>query len=145
MKIELQFKTKIDLDFLSAGISVRLIRVLTDVRFQTNNGWTDKYKAIIDTGSPVSVIPLFIWENIQVKWLLSKKEELFGIGSSSVSGRLAEITSTFSDEKHISQPITFKAHLLDTNSVPLLIGFEDVLTSIKLSCDYKSQRAYLEW
>lgn len=80
-----------------------------------------------------------------MRWLLQKKSWLYGIGSGNVWGKLAEVTMIFSDLKDISPPIKLKAFLLDDDSTPLLIGFEDVLTITNLFCDYRSQRAYLEW
>ncbi|MBL7075132.1 hypothetical protein ISS37_07835 [candidate division KSB1 bacterium] len=145
MEINLEFETKIDPEFLAAGIPVRLIRLLATLQFLTSEGWSRRYQGIIDTGNPISVIPHFIWNNAQLKWISSEKTKLYGIGSAGVWGRLAEMTITFSDEKRVSLPISLKAHLLDDNSVPLLIGFEDVLTSLKLVSDYKEQKAYLKW
>jgi len=37
------------------------------------------------------------------------------------------------------------AFLLNDDSVPFLIGFEDVLTNAKLFLDYKFKTGYLEW
>ncbi len=49
------------------------------------------------------------------------------------------------DEKQVSMPFNIKAYLVENDSVPLLIGFEDVLTELKLVSRYKFQTAYLEW
>lgn len=38
--------------------------------------------------------------------------------------------------------IRAKAILLDDDSVPFLIGFEDILSDIKLVCDYSGKTAY---
>ena len=40
-----------------------------------------------------------------------------------------------------------KAFLLDDDSVPFLIGFEDIMTDIKLVCDYatKTSYFYISW
>lgn len=40
--------------------------------------------------------------------------------------------------------MTLKAYLIEDDRAPLLIGFEDVLTLIKLVSDYKNKVAYLE-
>ena len=57
IKIDLEFETKLDLELLSAGISTRLIRLVASLRLKTSRGWTNPYKAIIDTGSPITLIP----------------------------------------------------------------------------------------
>lgn len=87
----------------------------------------------------------FVWSHAPVEWLLSDKAKLRGIGSGEISGRLGKITMILVDQKRISPAIEIKALLLDDDSVPFLIGFEDVLTDAKLVSDYKSKIAYLEW
>ena len=52
---------------------------------------------------------------------------------------------SIADEKQISLPLTIKAHLLNDDSVPFLIGFEDVLTELALTVDFKSKSAYFKW
>ena len=42
----------------------------------------------------------------------------------------------------ISPVIKAKALLLDDDSVPFLIGFEDIMTDIKLVCDYATKTSY---
>ncbi|MCK4417136.1 MAG: hypothetical protein KAV99_03110 [Candidatus Latescibacteria bacterium] len=70
IKIGLRSRTKIDLDILSQGASVRLIRLLATIQLKTATGWTKKYQAIIDTGNPISVIPFSIWSQAEVSPLL---------------------------------------------------------------------------
>ncbi len=143
MSIRLAFETKVDLDFLSHGVSVRLVRLIASVQLKIQDGWTRKYRGIVDTGNPVSVIPHFIWSQAFIKWLLPQPTKLHGIGSGSVSGKLAEVILVFADEKHVSLPLTVKAHLLYDDSIPLLIGFEDILTELALTSDFKSKTAYI--
>jgi hypothetical protein len=40
--------------------------------------------------------------------------------------------------------LKIKALLLPDDSLPLIVGFEDVLTTAKLVSDYKNGTAYLE-
>ncbi len=105
---------------------------------------TRKYRGMVDTGNPISVIPHFIWSQAFIKWLLPQPTKLYGIGSGSVSGKLAEVIIVFADEKQVSLPLTVKAHLLYDDSVPFLIGFEDILTELALTSDFKSKTAYLK-
>jgi hypothetical protein len=55
--IPLRFKSHYDPELLSAGVKFNLIRLLADVDFKTLNGWSPKYQAIIDTGSPAISFP----------------------------------------------------------------------------------------
>jgi len=57
---------------------------------------------------------------------------------------LGEATLVFKDQQSTSPPIKFKAHLMDDDSAPFLIGFEDILTDAELACRYRSQTAWLE-
>ena len=63
--IELEFETHIDLELLERGIVVRLIRLRASVQLQTAEGWTAKYKALVDTGNPISIVPKSVWRKSQ--------------------------------------------------------------------------------
>jgi len=148
IRIRLDFQTKIDLDFLLKGVSVRLIRLIATIRLKTRDGWTRAYDAIVDTGNPISIIPFSIWSKAQVRLLLPPgKTKLYGIGAddkTAVSGKLAEVIGVFRDRQKTSQPMRIKAHILEDDSAHLLIGFEDILTDVKLVSNYKSKEAYFE-
>lgn len=66
-KIELQFTRTLDLDLVNKGIKVWLVRITGQIKFQTKNGWSRPYEAIIDTGAPVSLIPYSIWTKIKTE------------------------------------------------------------------------------
>ena len=145
IRIDLGIKTEIDVDFLSEGISLRLIRLITTVQVQAATGWSEAQEAIVDTGNPVSLIPRSVWKEGEIKWLLTREATLQGIGGGGIRGRLGEVTLVFSDRVRVSPPMRLKAHLIDDDSVPFLIGFEDVLTNVRLVSDYAAKKAYLEW
>ena len=140
--IELEFETHIDLDFVEQGITVHLIRITASVQLQTKEGWTNKYKALVDTGNPISIIPNSIWTKGKINRFLSHQSNIHGIGGGKVSGKLGEVNLLLVDKNTISPIIKAKAILLDDDSVPFLIGFEDILTDIKLVCDYHSKTSF---
>ena len=142
--IELEFETHIDLDFVEQGIAVHLIRLTASLQLQTSEGWTRKYKALVDTGNPISVIPNSVWSKGKINWILSHRSDLLGIGGGKVSGKLGEVTLVLVDKKTASPPIKAKALLLGDDSIPFLIGFEDIMTDIKLVCDYKSKTSFFQ-
>lgn len=147
IKIDLEFQTKIDLEFLSEGVAVRLIRLLGTVHLKSYQNWSPEEKVIIDTGNPISIVPFSIWQNIERKILLRSKTKLYGLSASdetALSGQLAEVTIAFKDQKNVSKPIKIKAALLDSDNAPFIIGYEDILTEAKLVSDYKNDIAYLE-
>ncbi|MFH1672560.1 MAG: hypothetical protein ABIF87_03950, partial [Pseudomonadota bacterium] len=96
----------------------------------------------VDTGNPISIIPNSVWSKSKISQVLSDKSDVHGIGGGKVSGRLGEITLLFVDRNGISPVIRAKALLLDDDSVPFLIGFEDIMTDIKLLCDYAGKTAF---
>jgi len=104
IKIDLEFETKLDSDLLSVGISIRLIRLIASLRLKTAEAWTDPYKAIIDTGSPITLIPEHVWEKVSVKWISPGSIQLTGLGSGGVSGKLAEVFMVFLGKKRFPLP-----------------------------------------
>ena len=91
IKIDLEFETRLDSELLSVGISTRLIRLIASLRLKTREGWSDPYNAIIDTGSPITLIPKHIWDKVSIKWISPGSIQLTGLGSGAVSGKLAEV------------------------------------------------------
>jgi hypothetical protein len=142
--IALTFQTKYDLGLLSAGVKVRLVRLLTNVCFKTAGGWTAPYEAIVDTGNPITIIPQKIHQHISSQVLYPNKIELLGIGQSSIRGLLANVIVSFHDPQITSPPMQAKAYLLDDDSAPLIVGYEDSLTELRLISDYPKQQAGFE-
>jgi len=69
IEINLEFETRLDSELLSVGISTRLIRLIASLRLKTAEGWSDPYNAIIDMGSPITIIPKHIWDKVSIKWI----------------------------------------------------------------------------
>lgn len=146
-KIKLTFQEGIDLDFIQAGTKLRYIRLLSLIKFDTRDNWAKPREAIIDTGSPISLIPYSVWQELKIEILSPRKIKLVGIGAketTTISGQLGKLKCILSDGKTASPVFSIKAYLVEDDSVPLLLGFEDVLTEIKLVSHYKEQNAYLE-
>lgn len=148
MKINLEIFTVYDLELLEENISCRLIRIIGKVRFATNNRLSKEFRAIIGTGSPVPLIPLSIWQEIKPEYLSDKEFPISGIASKEaepISAKIAKVKLLFIDPATVSKFIEVKAYLLPTDHIPLIIGFEDLLTECKLFCNYKNNTAYLEF
>jgi hypothetical protein len=58
-----------------------------------------------------------------------------------VQGQLASVVMSFQDPQTTSPPLQAKAYLLDDDSAPLIIGYEDGLTELQLVSDYPQQQA----
>lgn len=145
-KIDLRIQTSIDLELFEQGIVVRLVRLFTSIRFQTNTEWTEVADAIIDTGSAVSILPYSIWKDSSIRLLSPKDVILRGIvpqKDAILQAKIAEVPCVFLDRHRVSSPLKIKAYILYDDNIPLIIGFEDVLTVTKFICDYKNNIAYL--
>jgi hypothetical protein len=147
MRIGLRFQTKIDPEATLAGLPLRLIRLMAQVRLATREGWSRSRRAIVDTGNPVSIIPHSAWRELALPPAPGLRRRLRGIGTSdqtAVSGTLSRVRILLHDEQNASEPVEMRAFLLDNDAAPLLIGFEDILTRAVLHCDYASGVAYLD-
>jgi predicted aspartyl protease len=144
-KIRLYWQTSYDSRHLADGIHVRNIRLYTQVSFRKPDGWSYPFIALIDTGSQVIVIPEYIWREIHINEYLSEKVELGGIGKGTLMARLARIEMAFLSTRKEVVELPVKAYLADNDSVPLLLGIEDLLTKARLVCDYPKDKAFLQF
>jgi len=145
MRIDLRFVEIPDIELLKEGFLLRVIRIICQVRFRTEKGWTYTEKAILDTGAPTSVLPQDIWERISVNSLVDytvggivPKEECI------LKGHLAEVECILHDDQNETPPISIVAFLAPTSEIPLVIGFRDLLTKFHVSFDYRKKEAWLE-
>jgi hypothetical protein len=141
--IGLYFQKTIDFEQFQRGLVIRFIRLIGRVSFRTSDGWSIAYDAIIDTGCPITVIPRSHWEEIEHRVILP--EASLGLAGGTVTGQLGEVTLRFRYNNDVSSPLTIKAHLLDGDERPLILGFEDILTDIRLVSDFAVDTAYLEF
>ncbi len=118
---------------------------MAKVRFRTPNGWSEAHAAIIDTGSPYSIIPHAIWNVVEHRVFVAGALPLGGIGGGTTHAPFGAVTLVVEDDDIISPPLTVRAFLLPDDSEPLLLGFEDFLTIAVLHCDYERRDAYLEF
>jgi hypothetical protein len=141
--LKLEFKPTIDAPlFIETQIVHHAVRLIGLVSFQTSERtWTAPEQGLIDTGSPISVIPQSIWQNAAHSFLA--REIGTDIAGVSVAGRLGLVTLRFEDDQHISPPLRVKANLIYEDNLPLILGFADVLTEVTLVSDFQVDLAYL--
>lgn len=143
-KIRLLWKTDIDARHLQRGINVRIVRLYALVGFKTSEGWSEPIKAIVDTGSPLTLLPKFIWQEIQISEILSDPFPLGGVGKGVLMARLAKIELALLGTRKETVKLIIKAYLAEDDSAPLLFGIEDLLTNSRLVCDYPKSKAFLQ-
>ncbi len=102
--------------------------------------------AIIDTGSPVSLLPADIGEHcaIQIQGattiggLVRRKECLLDV-------KIGEIPLRFRDENSVTDELVAKVYLAPVKTVPLIIGFESILKQADISLRFSKNEAYMEF
>ena len=148
MIIRLSVRTRIDLEALEAGLSLRLIRITANVRILTPPGWSHSRVGILDTGNPVTLIPRRIWSGASVDFVGKISQPIQGLGSTeanAIRGRLGRVTMSLEDMDGSSPPIETVAYLLDDDRAPLLLGCEGILTRGTLITNLKDGQASLEF
>jgi|GEM_PF-5375855 len=71
-KIRLEWRTSLDPTHLAHGLQVRIIRLFARVSFRELDDWSRPWLAIMDIGSPITLLPKPVWETIHVKKFLSE-------------------------------------------------------------------------
>lgn len=144
MEIELFFKEYYDLELLEKGFNQRLLRLFANCTFRFTNSWSGIIPAIIDTGSPLSVLPEDLWKKCEKKIFTSTKiRGMVPDKKAYILTYYGEITCAFVDSKHISREYKSKAFLSETSEIPVIIGFADLIDKVKLIVDYPEKKAWL--
>ena len=121
-----------------------VIRLWCGIKFETDNGLTATYPAIVDTGAHISLIPKRIWSTSKVKiladhyvrGLIPKPECKMGVKVGEISGYLV-------DQEGITSKYKSSSYLAPTNDVPIIMGFRELLTKFRVCFDYPDE-AWLE-
>ncbi len=123
-----------------------LIRLSILIGFKMEDGWSELYEAIIDTGAHTSVIPRYIWEEIcveekvdhSVQGIVPKKECSLPVKVSIIRGLL------FDDELNHTNEVEFYAYCALDDKVPLILGFKGLLDRFAIYFKIGAGIAYLE-
>lgn len=144
MEVSLEFSVKYDLELIERNIVLPTIRVLGKIEFKRGNAWSDPYKLIIDTGSPVSVFPAYIEKECDTQLLHQTRISGLVPGEKcSLSAKLVNLTFRLSDKDKVSKPILSKAYIATTDKIPLILGFASVLEQTQLFVNYPQKKALL--
>lgn len=125
-------------------LGIKAVRLFSDVIFKGKEEFTEPYPAIMDTGAPISLVPVQIWKECEVQMI--RDSEIRGVvprRECFLPVTLAEIIFLLVDQKNQSRELKIKTHLAYTDEVPLIIGLKDLLDSIRLHMDCKNKVAYL--
>ncbi len=145
MKIQLFFSTEPIIDTKSEVELHKGIRLLTVVQFATGETWSDPQIAIVDTGAPISLVPPKIWKKCSVDIL--GETELRGVipkKECAMQVKVAKICLRLLDPEYVTEEIETKAYLAQTDNIPLVIGFEKLLSEFNVFFSYCTQNAFVE-
>ncbi len=136
---EIQKDLNKDIDF------GRAIRIKTEVKFKQMESWSKSFFAIIDTGAYISLLPHDAWKNADVK-IIGANYWLRGlVPNSKFPVKLGRIKCVLLDSKlNISDEIDMLAFLSDSEQMPIILGFKDMLENFRLFMDCRNNTAYLE-
>ncbi|PKP56299.1 MAG: hypothetical protein CVT88_02410 [Candidatus Altiarchaeales archaeon HGW-Altiarchaeales-1] len=147
MQVRLRFE-----QFKSSGLenklseSVNFIRLFCSIKFKTPAGWYKTKDAIIDTGAPISLIPLDVWNNSDVKILAEHRA--YGINTKeecTIPVKVGKVKCILVDEEgNQSEEMEILSYLALTNTVPIILGFKDLLERFKLCFDFYEKEAWIE-
>ncbi len=125
--------------------AVSTMRLFARVRFKTWKGYTRGFRAIVDTGAPVSLIPFKVWGQCAVTLLgertvptISERPEC------DLRASVGRVTLRLFDDVAESPDLPLYADLCHTSEMPLILGFKDFLEQGVLHCDYPGQEAWFE-
>ncbi len=121
----------------------KAIRAYCLVRFKTNNGFTKPYPAIIDTGAHTSLLPLYVWKS--VSYNLWGEHYVAGlVPGTKLDVKVGELNLVFADLLNTSKEYTFLCFLSPSDRTPLILGFKELLSEVKLVVDYPKNVVWLE-
>lgn len=145
IRIKLHYSNALDLELIEKNIEIWLRRLTVQVCFKKLHGWTQPYEAIIDTGAPVSIIPPAIWQEIEkevlgehkIQGIVPKKDSYLVV-------KIANVSCVLMDDKNVSDKLKIKAYLSLEEKVPLILGFEKIISQAKLYLNPENNEGYVE-
>ncbi len=144
IKIKLNIRKELNLELIEDGIELYIYRLIARVRIlDLKKSLVEE--VIIDTGSPITIIPHSLWKDENITLLKHKNKYLFGFDKNLLKGNLAKVRLSFIDDINISPTLDIKAYLIYDDSIPLIIGMEDIINKVRIVTDGKKQKYYIEF
>ncbi|HMF30694.1 MAG TPA: hypothetical protein VKK79_04735 [Candidatus Lokiarchaeia archaeon] len=124
-----------------------MLRIFTLVKFRTLLGWSRTLEAIIDTGAYTTLLPVSVWETLDIQVLGDYfVQGLVPRRECTLPVKIGLVTAViFDDRGNISPEMQLHCFLGLTDETPLVIGFKDLLEKFALHIDTPNQEAFLEY
>lgn len=145
MKVKLFFMTSYDKEIEKKIKNFDIIRLKTFIQFKTKEGWSEPFDAIIDTGAPTSLIPMYIWNQVEHDTIA--EHNIHGISRKpecAIPIKIGRVSCILIDEEgNKTEELNIHSYLVLSNEVPLILGFKDLLSKFSTSFNYQKQEAYI--
>ena len=147
IRVNLYFENDYDNELLSKLPDYDgLLRLKGTVTFRKLQGWTEVLHAIIDTGAHTSTLPKWLWSEIErtkltdhhVRGLVPGKECVMDVEVAWVRAMIVDVEGNRTDE------IRFRALLVPSDEIPIVIGFKDLLERFEVCFNFPQRRAHIE-
>ncbi len=125
----------------------KLTRLFCLMKFKLSDGTLGKTRqAIVDTGAPISVIPIAFWRESVVNILA--EHEIYGINpreECSVPMLVGYIKCMLVDENgNKTSEFEILSYFSLTNKIPLIIGFKGLLSNFNICLNQRNNVAFME-
>jgi hypothetical protein len=124
-----------------------LLRIFTLVKFRTLLGWSRTLEAIIDTGAYTTLLPISVWETLDIQVLGDYfVQGLVPRRECTLPVKIGLVTAVILDDQgNISPEMQLHCFLALTDETPLVISFKDLLEKFALHIDTPNQEAFLDY
>jgi len=121
------------------------VRIYSRVIFERNSEPLEPILALVDTGAFISLLPQFIWEDIDINFIgdyhvrgiIKKRECSIDVKVGITKCRL---TDRFG---HTSEPFEALVYCAYTNEVPAIIGLKDIMERFSICINIENNRGEL--
>ena len=126
-----------------------IIRLRVGVQFleRSPDGFSETYRAIVDTGAPFGLLPRPVWEPLEVS---IRRQDCPVVGVSQrkaceTPASFGDVRARLVDERGNTTGVCcFPAYLAKTDRAPLLLGFAGVFSEFPVHFDYRRREAWAE-
>jgi hypothetical protein len=119
---------------------------MASVAFATpDGGTTAEWLAIVDSGAPLSMLPLKLWRQCAIT--IRGESTIRGIvrkRECELDVQIGDVTCLLMAEDGSIVPVPLTAYLAPTDDVALLLGCEGLLNTLQLFVDRTNDVAYLQ-
>jgi hypothetical protein len=145
-RIPLAFEEFLDPHWAQQGITALITRLVVRVAFVTpDGGSTEERKAVFDTGAPVALLPLGLWQRCAVT--IKGESVLRGVirkRECELPVQIGEVTCHLPAEDGSTVSVPLTAYLAPVEDIALLLGCDRLLGRFQVVIDRPHKAAYLE-